>query len=45
MGFFVDNWLREADERIPTDVAPPGGDGIVNMRDYAVLAENWLQGL
>ena len=24
------------------DVAPPGGDGIVNLRDFAVLAEKWL---
>jgi hypothetical protein len=24
------------------DVAPAGGDGIVNWHDVAVLAENWL---
>jgi hypothetical protein len=23
------------------DVAPPGGDGIINLRDFAVLAERW----
>jgi len=26
------------------DVAPPGGDGIINLRDFAVLAEKWLEG-
>ena len=26
------------------DVAPPGGDGIINLRDFAVMAEKWLEG-
>jgi hypothetical protein len=27
------------------DIAPPGGDGIVNMLDFAEFAVNWLEGL
>jgi hypothetical protein len=23
------------------DIEPPGGDGIVDFKDFAVLAENW----
>jgi RHS repeat-associated protein len=26
------------------DVAPPGGDGVINFLDFAVLAEHWLEG-
>ena len=31
-------WLLE---RIPADVAPPGGDGIVDFADFAVFAVQW----
>ncbi|MHC4640696.1 MAG: choice-of-anchor Q domain-containing protein [Planctomycetota bacterium] len=26
------------------DIAPPGGDGIVNFREVAIIADNWLAG-
>ncbi len=26
----------------PADTAPLGGDGLVDLRDLALLAENWL---
>jgi hypothetical protein len=32
-------WLQNAPS---VDIAPPGGDGIVNFLDFAVLAQNWL---
>ena len=35
-------WLTD-DSAI--DIAPPGGDGIVNFLDFAALANNWLAGL
>ncbi len=28
--------------RLPGDIAPDGGDGVVDLLDFAVLAENWL---
>jgi hypothetical protein len=31
-------WLFE---RIPADLAPPGGDGIVNFDDFSVFADKW----
>jgi hypothetical protein len=35
-----EHWLGDE----PTlDVAPSGGDGIINLRDFAVLAEHWLE--
>ncbi len=33
-----DEWLLE---KIPADLAPPGGDGIVNFADFAVFADQW----
>jgi hypothetical protein len=35
------HWL---DNEPSLDVAPAGGDGIVNFSDFAVLAEHWLEG-
>jgi len=34
-----DNWLKDEPS---FDVAPASGDGIVNFRDFAVLAGDWL---
>lgn len=36
----ADQWLSTSPEY--GDIAPPGGDGIVNMLDFQVLAKNWL---
>ena len=36
-----DSWLT--DDPV-TDIAPAGGDGIVNMIDFAVFAKNWYKG-
>ena len=33
-----EQWLFE---KIPADVVPPGGDGIVNFADFAVFADQW----
>ncbi len=33
-----DEWLLE---KIPADLVPPGGDGIVNFADFAVFADQW----
>jgi hypothetical protein len=35
---FADQWLLE---KLPADVAPGTGDGIVNFIDYAVFADGW----
>lgn len=35
----VDNWLGCS----TADIAPPGGDGIVNLLDFAELANCWLK--
>ncbi len=37
----ADAWLLAAAD-LPGDIAPDGGDGVVNLLDFAVLAENWL---
>ena len=40
----ADQWLQAPS--IPTaDIAPNGGDGIVNFKDFAVLAQHWLEGV
>lgn len=40
---FVAQWLRHGP--YGADIAPaPDGDGIVNMLDFAVFSENWLEG-
>jgi hypothetical protein len=38
LGVFVEQWLLE---RLAGDVAPDGGDGIVNFVDWAVFADRW----
>lgn len=38
---FLSHWLQAGDYRPRTDIAVGGGDGIVNFRDFIVLAENW----
>jgi len=35
---FANQWLLK---KLPADVAPGGGDGIVNFIDYAVFADGW----
>jgi hypothetical protein len=43
---FVEQWLKTGARYCIADIAPEGGgDGIVNMPDFAVLANNWLKGL
>jgi hypothetical protein len=38
LAVLCDQWLVE---KIPADVAPTGGDGIVNFADFAVFADQW----
>jgi len=38
LGQLANHWLEDW---ASLDVAPPGGDGIVNFRDFAVSAEYW----
>jgi hypothetical protein len=38
LAVLCEQWLVE---KIPADVAPPGGDGIVNFADFAVFADQW----
>ena len=38
----INQWLQ-APGTPSADIAPPGGDGIVNFLDFAVFAENWLR--
>jgi hypothetical protein len=42
LAVFVEQWLQLS--ACYADIAPDGGDGIVNMLDFAVLADNWIQG-
>jgi hypothetical protein len=37
---FADQWLLK---KLSADVAPGGGDGIVNFIDYTVFADGWLR--
>ena len=40
LSILISYWLQNA----PTvDIAPSGGDGIINLRDFAALAENWMK--
>jgi len=42
LGILASFWLQE---ELLVDIAPaPGGNGIANMEDYVVFAENWLKG-
>jgi len=38
LGVLCEQWLLE---ELPDDVAPDGGDGVVNFLDWAVFAEGW----
>ncbi len=38
----VNDWLM--DDSLADIYPPPAGDGTVNLLDFAVLAENWLEG-
>jgi len=35
----ADNWLGNGS----ADIAPPGGDGVVNFLDFAEFAKYWLK--
>jgi hypothetical protein len=39
---FLEQWLQQSASC--ADIAPDGGDGMVNMLDFAALAGNWLNG-
>jgi PKD repeat protein len=41
LAYMAEVWLTSDQS---ADIAPPGGDGIVNLLDFAVLAEHWLCG-
>jgi len=40
--YMVDNWL-ETGENMIADIAPLGGDGIINLLDFSEFARHWLQ--
>ena len=40
---FAEQWLKR--RATVADIAPDTGDGIVNMADFAVVADNWLAGV
>ena len=40
LGLFSKQWLLE---ELSADVAPDGGDGIVNFVDWAVIADGWQE--
>jgi hypothetical protein len=43
---FAYQWLKTGANYYIADIAPARqGDGIVNMPDFAALAENWLAGI
>jgi len=42
---WVDQWLKTGQSYLTGDLAPDAGDGIVNMADFAVVAEKWLVGI
>ena len=42
---WVDQWLKTGQSYLTADLAPDAGDGIVNMADLRILADNWLAGL
>jgi len=40
ISILMNDWLRG---NSMADIAPPpDGDGIVNLNDYAIMAENWM---
>jgi hypothetical protein len=42
---WVDQWLKTGPSYVTTDIATVPGDGLVNMAEFAILADNWLAGL
>ncbi|UCC21830.1 MAG: hypothetical protein JSW23_08440, partial [Planctomycetota bacterium] len=43
---FAGQWLKSGSNYLVTDIAPGSdGDGVTNGVDFAVLAENWLEGM
>ncbi|MCJ7693633.1 MAG: hypothetical protein MUO22_09495, partial [Sedimentisphaerales bacterium] len=45
LAVLVDQWLQSSGTP-SADIAPlPDGDGTVNFLDFAVQADNWLEGL
>jgi len=45
MSVFVDEWLRMGCRSLWADIHPePGGDGLVNIYDFALFAQQWMFG-
>jgi hypothetical protein len=44
MAAFLHHWLQDSSYKPKADIAPVGGDGIINNKDFNVLAENWMRG-
>ncbi|MHC4911670.1 MAG: glycoside hydrolase family 5 protein [Planctomycetota bacterium] len=42
---WVDQWLKTGPSYLTTSVATVSGDGLGNMADFAIFADNWLAGL
>ena len=40
--YMLDNWLQTG-ENMLTDIAPLGGDGVINLLDFAEFAKYWQQ--
>ena len=40
---FVGQWLQTGDD-LAADIYPLRGDGIVNLLDFAILVDHWLEG-
>jgi len=43
MILFCNSWLKVGVYYLNADIAPLYGDSVVNMLDFAVLAQDWLQ--
>jgi hypothetical protein len=43
LGVLAGQWLQSG-AGLPADIHPVGGDGIVNLKDFAILARYWLAG-
>jgi len=46
LAVFAEQWLwvgASSEEIDPIDMAPDGGDGIINLLDFAVCAEHWFE--
>ena len=42
LSLFLDQWLTQTAAFV--DIAPQGGDNIVDWQDVAILCNNWLAG-